>query len=83
MRQMEKLQINSRRLGNLLNLGGLVKIGKKISQIVRTRFGFITETPRLNKILELYKDPKITKKIEVPKRNISFHIGRWHPNNNF
>lgn len=29
------------------NLGGLVEIGREISQIVRTRFGFIFETPRL------------------------------------
>lgn len=54
MVQMEELRINSRRLGNFSNLEGLVEIGREISQIVRTRFGFILETPRLNKILELY-----------------------------
>lgn len=58
MGQMERLQINSRKLGNFFNLGGLVEIGRDISQIVRTRFYFILETPRLNKILELYVKSK-------------------------
>lgn len=31
MGQMEKLQINSRKLGNFFNLGGLVESGREIS----------------------------------------------------
>lgn len=34
MVQMEGLQINSRKIGNFFNLGGLVEIGREIYQIV-------------------------------------------------